>query len=173
MAASVPKIFAEASLCVSIHFSSGVANVSQPPATSTWPFLNWSLKAPNDLFIGHKKVAGILLETLSQGDDRRLLIGLGLNAISHPVDIETSTSLVAELPQEAPLLAQDWICFLERLVFEFSFSLQLSFEAMNSTTTRALLVALNQNPQLKEKYISLDENGNLETKSKKISWMEL
>ena len=142
-------------------------------ANSTWPFLNWNLKAPNDLYIGNKKAAGILLETLSQGDDQRLLIGLGLNVISHPAEVETSTSIAEELSKATPLLAQDWICFLERLVFEFSFSLQLSFEPLNSTSAQSLLHALNLHPHLKEKYTGLDAEGNLQTPSRKISWMEL
>lgn len=142
-------------------------------AQSTWPFLNWSLKAPNDLYVGNKKIAGLLLETVTQGSDHRLLIGFGFNAISFPHDIPTATSLVDQLPASAPLLAEDWICFLERLVFEFSFSLQMSYEPMNSTSSLALLTALNQNPLLKEIYLSLDAQGNLHTAGKKISWMEL
>lgn len=142
-------------------------------ASSTWPFLNWNLKAPNDLFIDDKKVAGLLLETISQGNDHRLLIGLGLNVISHPSDIKTAISLAAALPSTAPLLAEDWISFLERLVFEFSFSLQLAFEPLNSTSSKALLHALNLHPHLTEKYLALDANGNLQTASKKISWLEL
>lgn len=142
-------------------------------AVSTWPFLNFNLKAPNDLYINNKKVAGILLETLSQGDDNRLLVGLGFNVITAPRDIPTATSLGTELSEQTPLLAQDWISFLERILFEISFSLQWSFEPMNTTSTQALLVALNKHPLLKEKYLTLDESGNLTTASKKISWLEL
>lgn len=142
-------------------------------ATSTWPFLNFNLKAPNDLYIDDKKVAGILLEILSQGDDHRLLMGLGFNILSPPESVDTASALSSELSEETPLLAQDWISFLERLLFEVSFSLQLSFEAMNSTSTHALLIALNKHPFLKEKYLALDESGNLSTPSKKISWLEL
>lgn len=142
-------------------------------ASSTWPFVNWNLKAPNDLYINDKKVAGLLLETVSQGDDNRLLIGLGFNIISSPGGISTATSLARELSAATPLLAQDWISFLERLLFEFSFSLQMSFEPMNTTSTAALLSALNKHPLLKEKYTALDESGNLSIDNKKISWMEL
>ncbi|AGH96044.1 biotin--[acetyl-CoA-carboxylase] ligase [Pseudobdellovibrio exovorus] len=142
-------------------------------AVATWPFLEWNLKAPNDLYIGNKKVAGLLLESLSQGSDHRLLVGLGLNVISSPENVSTATSLVHELPESVPLLAEDWIAFLERLVFEMSFSLQLAHEAMNSTSTQALLHALNKHPLLKEQYTALDQNGNLSTPSKQISWMEL
>lgn len=142
-------------------------------AQSTWPFLDWNLKAPNDLYIGSKKIAGILIETVSQGSDHRLLIGFGLNVIASPKSVEIATSLVEELDEATPLLAEDWISFLERLLFEFSFALQLSFEPLNSTTTSALLFALNRHPLLKEKYIALDSKGNLSTESRKISWAEL
>jgi BirA family transcriptional regulator, biotin operon repressor / biotin---[acetyl-CoA-carboxylase] ligase len=142
-------------------------------AVSTWPFLNWNLKAPNDLYLDDRKVAGLLLETLSQGEDHRLLIGLGFNVIQSPEDVGTATALVNELDADTPLLAEDWISFLERLVFEFSFSLQLSFEKMNSTSIQALLVALNKHPLLSSPYVSLDGDGNLATASKKISWHEL
>jgi BirA family transcriptional regulator, biotin operon repressor / biotin---[acetyl-CoA-carboxylase] ligase len=142
-------------------------------AQSTWPFLAWSLKAPNDIYLGEKKVAGLLIETLSQGSDHRLLIGFGFNVISSPAEVKTATSLVESLSEATPLLAEDWIAFLERLLFEFSFSLQLSFENMNSTSTASLLVALNKHPLLKEKYESLDPEGNLKTATRNISWTEL
>jgi len=143
-------------------------------ANASWPFLNWNLKAPNDLYINSKKVAGILLETVSQGDDHRLLLGLGINIISSPDFLPTTaTSLAVELSKDAPLLTEDWIAFLERLHFEFSFSLQLSVAPMNTTSTHALLTALNKHPLLKEKYISVDEHGNLATAFKNTSWTEL
>ena len=142
-------------------------------AVSSWPFLDWSLKAPNDLFLGNKKIAGLLIETLSQGSDLRLLVGLGFNVIAHPEEISTATSLVESLPIQSPLLAQDWISFLERLIFEFAISIQLGAEALNTTSTEALMTALNKNPLLKEKYISMDEMANLKTSKKQISWLEL
>lgn len=142
-------------------------------AMATWPFLNWNLKAPNDLYLDDKKVAGLLIETISQGDDHRLLIGLGLNVVSAPAEIETATALAQKLSKNTPLLAQDWISFLERLLFEFSFSIQLSFEPMNTTSTLAILTALNHHPLLIEKYIALDENGNLRTSTQTISWQQL
>lgn len=142
-------------------------------AFTTWPFLDWNLKAPNDLYIGDKKVAGLLIETLTQGQDHRLLIGLGFNTLEYPKDIKTSTSLVHQLSTEAPLLAQDWISFLERLIFEFSVSIPLAFEPLNTTSAAALLSALNKHPLLKEKYESIDEDANMQTATRQISWMEL
>jgi BirA family biotin operon repressor/biotin-[acetyl-CoA-carboxylase] ligase len=142
-------------------------------AVSTWPFLDWNLKAPNDLYLKDKKIAGLLVETVSQGDDHRFLIGLGMNVLSSPKEVPTATSLVRELPAKSPLLAQDWISFLERLIFEFSIALQLSFEPLNSTSRAGLVAALNKHPLLKELYTDLDEDANLKTENRQISWLEL
>ena len=142
-------------------------------AASTWPFLNWNLKAPNDLYIDDKKVAGLLVETVSQGNDFRVLVGLGLNVISHPHSVEKSGSVVEKLPSGCPLLAQDWITFLERLLFEFSIALQLAFEPLNTTTAAALVSALNRHPLLSEKYVAMDSEANLKTAHKSIPWQSL
>ncbi len=62
-------------------------------AMAPWPQLPWSLKAPNDLFLGEKKVAGLLLETVSRGDLHRLIVGLGFNLLDHPQDLPEATHL--------------------------------------------------------------------------------
>ncbi|MBC7420001.1 MAG: biotin synthetase [Bdellovibrio sp.] len=142
-------------------------------AVATWPFIDWNLKAPNDLYISTKKVAGLLIETVSQGADLRLLVGFGFNVFSFPETVTTATSLAHELPEKTPLLAEDWISFLERILFELSFALQRAAEPLNSTTTTALIHSLNLHPHLKEKYISLDASGTLATAKKKILWSEL
>ncbi len=142
-------------------------------ALSTWPFLFWSLKAPNDLLLGTKKTAGILLETVSQGDEHRLLIGLGLNVIQSPSEIITATSIAEELSESTPLLAQDWISFLERMVFEFSIAIQSAYEPLTETAQASILHVLNLNPNITEKIIRVDENANLTTETKTISWLEL
>ncbi len=142
-------------------------------ALATWPFLEWNLKAPNDLYIGEKKVAGLLIENVSQGADLRLLIGFGFNVFAFPEEVALATSIAHELPLETPLLAEDWISFLERLLFEFSFALQLGADPLNSTSTTALIHSLNLHPHLKEKYLALDPSGTLSTAKKKILWSEL
>ncbi len=139
----------------------------------TWPFINFNLKAPNDLYIKDKKVAGLLIETVTQGDDVRLLIGLGLNVLSSPAEIKTSTSLVHELPKGIPLLAQDWISFLERFIFELAIAIQLAAEPLDTTVTASLLYSLNLHPLLNEKYTAIDSEGTLTTVSTKINWLEL
>src|SRR3989338_923214 len=142
-------------------------------ANGTWPFLNFNLKAPNDLYINDKKVGGLLIETVSQGDDIRLLIGLGLNVLSAPSDVPTATCILHQLPKVAPLLAQDWITFLERFLFEVSIAIQMAAEPLDTTTCLTLIHTLNKHPLLTEKYTAMDSEGNLKTATKTINWFEL
>ena len=47
--------------------------------------LDCKIKWPNDLYLGGKKVGGVLLETVSLPGDRiAVIIGVGLNVASHP-----------------------------------------------------------------------------------------
>ena len=141
--------------------------------STTWSFLNWSLKAPNDIYLGDKKVAGILLETLVQGDDVRLVIGIGLNVTSSPEAVDTATSIVEALPPSVPLLGQDWMTFLDRLLLELTDAVSKAEEKLSRTDCLSLLVALNKLPLLKEKYTGMTADGSLHIGDKKINWTEL
>lgn len=140
---------------------------------TTWPFLAWNLKAPNDIYIGDKKVAGILLETLQQGGDVRLIVGLGLNVTSSPEEIETATSLVEALPRGVPLLGQDYMAFLDRLLFEMTDAVSHAEEPLSPTDQQSLLMALNLHPLLNEKYTGMEQDGSLLIGEKKINWSQL
>lgn len=140
---------------------------------STWPFLAWNLKAPNDLYIRDKKVAGLLIENIVQGDETRVIIGLGFNVLSKPAEVENSTSLVKALTAKAPLLGEDWIGFLDRWFLELTDALLTASEPLSTTLQHSLVFALNRHPLLPEKYTHVDESGNLKTASKKIAWSEL
>jgi len=141
--------------------------------STTWPFLAWNLKAPNDIYIGDKKVAGILLENVVQGQDVRFIIGLGFNITSSPENLETATSLLESLPAGAPLLGQDYMAFLDRLLFELTDAVSHCDEPLSTTDQLSLLTALNQHPLLKEKYTAVEADGSLLIGEKKISWTSL
>lgn len=140
---------------------------------TTWPFLAWNLKAPNDIYIADKKVAGILLENVAQGDEVRLVIGLGLNVTASPENIDTATSIVESLPFGAPLLGQDYMAFLDRLLFELTDAVSHADEPLSSTDQLALLTALNQHPLLETKYTGMMADGSLLIGDKKINWSTL
>lgn len=141
--------------------------------SSTWPFLAWSLKAPNDIYIGDRKVAGILLETLVQGEDVRLIVGLGFNVMSAPESVETATCLLECLPPGAPLLGQDFMAFLDRLLFEITDAVSHADLELTATDQLSLLQALNQSPLLEEAYTGMSADGSLWVGDKKINWMSL
>lgn len=76
-----------------------------------WPELQWKLKLPNDLLLFELKVAGILLESVSQGAQNRLLFGLGFNALDFPPSEDfLATSLQSHLRR--PLEPVQWKEFL-------------------------------------------------------------
>jgi BirA family biotin operon repressor/biotin-[acetyl-CoA-carboxylase] ligase len=141
--------------------------------SATWPFLDWNLKAPNDIYIRGKKIAGILLESVMQGDELRLIIGIGINITAAPQSVNNATSLIAELPPGVPLLGQDYLAFLDRLLFEITEAITYVDSQLSPTERLALLKILNQHPLLKEKYTDLEPNGSLIMGEKKISWMNL
>lgn len=141
--------------------------------STTWPFLPWNLKAPNDIYIGDKKVAGLLLESLIQGDDVRLIIGFGFNVTSSPAEYDTATSLLESLPPGAPLLGQDYLSFLDRLLFELTDAVSHCEEPLSPTDQLSLLTALNQHPLLEEKYSGMEADGSLLVGDRQINWSAL
>jgi BirA family biotin operon repressor/biotin-[acetyl-CoA-carboxylase] ligase len=80
-----------------------------------WPNLAWRVKAPNDLYLDNKKVAGILLESVSQGPQHRLLFGLGFNVLAAPQDPSFLATSLQQLLSH-PIQQQDWQLFLDALL---------------------------------------------------------
>lgn len=142
-------------------------------AHSVWPFLEWSLKAPNDLYVGDKKVAGLLLETVTQGDEIRLVVGLGFNVLAAPADLPTATSLVLALPHEVPLLGEDWIAFLEHWFFSLTDAVTRAPGPLSTTERESLKWALNLKPDLEDKYTAVRGDGSLEIGKDIVPWMEI
>ncbi len=142
-------------------------------ASATWPFLPWSLKAPNDLYLGENKVAGLLLETITQGNDVRFIIGLGVNITASSEKIETATSLVENLPKGLPFLGEDYIGFLDRLLFEFSLVIEKQGDALNETEGASLVHALNLRMGETETYTSVAADGTIKSDLRTILWSSL
>lgn len=142
-------------------------------AAATWPFLPWGLKAPNDLYLGELKIAGLLLENISQGADVRLIIGLGMNITAHAEKIVTATSLVENLPKGVPLQGEDYIAFLDRLLFEFSLVIEKQQESLTQTEGASLVHALNLRLGATETYTSVAADGTITSNLRTIPWSSL
>ena len=57
------------------------------------PDLNLKIKWPNDLYLGEKKLGGILVETsILKGKVNYFLFGVGINVVSNPKDLSYPTT---------------------------------------------------------------------------------
>ncbi len=96
--------------------------------------LDFSLKAPNDIYLGKSKLGGILLESVSQGDQHSLILGLGLNVFSHP-SVDQSDCLTNFMNGES-LEENQWEQFLSLLV---SFSSQAASASQENTISQTII----------------------------------
>lgn len=136
---------------------------------NTFPDMPLSLKAPNDIYLQDKKLAGILIESLAQGDQYFLVVGLGLNVWKSALGISSSISLAEHTwPNQ-----EQWWRFLD-LFFKQSFAC-VNSEAHNLSPEQRekLRQALNLFPFLKEPYLDVCPDGSLIQRSQKIDWSSL
>lgn len=153
-------------------FSALVGLALYEACATTWPTLEFNIKAPNDLFIGAQKTAGILIETIDSGREKRTVIGVGLNAAVAPQGMATATSLAAHL--DRPVERGEWSAFLDAWLLNLKDAVA---HGMNTELTPdhclRLARALNLHPLLKEPILKVDEFGQLHSASRVIHWHEL
>ena len=103
-----------------------VAGVALVRAINDFSQAQAFLKWPNDIFLNHKKVAGILTESYQGGDHTGVILGIGIN-VNHsrfPVSLQhIATSLAMEnggLVERPPLISsllnhldREYRCFLD------------------------------------------------------------
>lgn len=172
-------------------FSSWVFFQSRPPqpiltpllgetlfasASTTWPGLNWSLKAPNDLYLEQLKIAGLLVENQIWGSQTKIVIGLGFNVLASPQLVTESPRLGAThlLQKTNHYDALTWHSFLSQLFVGFEQCLGESQKQKLSETKRLkILKALQQHPVLEKRVTGLTASGDLEVDDHLISWMDL
>ncbi len=138
---------------------------------ASFPWLDLSLKAPNDIYLKDKKIAGILLESVPHSQTHRLIVGFGLNVFSSPSQIDTAGSLTQSLGMS--LTEQTWIHLLDRLLLEISLAISQTAQILNDNQCLSLKTALNRFPLQKNNYEKIDPDGSLWTTEGKINWSEL
>lgn len=112
-------------------------------------------------------MAGLLVETVSQGSNHRLVIGLGMNVLNHPRAIANATHFAPSQVNES-----EWYQFLDVLFGQFNAALSEVILPHLKTESRGhLLKALNAFPLKSEPYLDVTPLGDLVTKTKTISWM--
>ncbi len=73
-----------------------------------WPALPWALKAPNDIYIGDSKWAGILIEVTQMESFVCAYIGVGANIFSTPKNIDQKTTALTD---HTPFDEHTWLAF--------------------------------------------------------------
>lgn len=140
-------------------------------ASAVWPTLEWSLKAPNDLYLGEYKIGGLLVETISQGSFHRLLVGLGMNILNHPRTIPNATHLSAQNSAHG-VGEEEWYQFLDVLLGQFKIALgDVQLPYLNREVRTSLLKGLNAHHGKKEVFVEVEANGDLVTSSGIIPWL--
>ena len=166
-------------------FSSWVFNLHLPPQPilaplvglalykaldKTWGSL-FSLKAPNDIYLGDKKLAGILIENIQSGPGRhRLIIGIGLNVFSKP-DLPTAICLADSI--EASVIESRWSEFLMELFSNLKQCALNSTSSLSLNDRQAILAALNRFPHLSDAFLEVQADGSLKSESRFINWSDL
>ena len=79
--------------------------------TTLWPSLEVEFKSPNDILLKGKKVAGLLLEMIEQPPLQATILGLGMNVVSHPANVNAG-HLREHL---STLSSEEWTDFLDVL----------------------------------------------------------
>ena len=139
-----------------------------------WSPLEWSLKAPNDLYLKDKKAAGLLVENIQQGDEHFVGVGLGFNVTAAPQDVGNSTYLTSKLGTGEALNSQKWFQFLDQLQENFKQAIQTSTTSQIPYKKREeLLTALNSNPWKTEIYLEVTNQGDLVSESQTLSWKDI
>ena len=90
-------VYLSAMLLVQQHrdwsgFAYVIAKAVMDDLIQQYPDLNFSLKAPNDIYCSGRKIAGVLVQMYSQGDRHVLICGVGLNVNSVAAVAWTSLS---------------------------------------------------------------------------------
>ena len=143
-------------------------------ARDCWPSLEWSLKAPNDIYISDKKVGGLLMETILQGDRSLLLAGFGLNVLSAPESVPTAGCLTDTNGVGGELEPDRWNQFLTSL---FENLKQASQDCQKQELTQghreSLVEALNFNPVRPGLVLEVSANGDIVMEKQTLHWTEL
>ena len=130
----------------------------------------FSLKAPNDIYLGQKKLAGILVESIAMGSEFTYFIGVGLNALSAS-SLRESTALSDHF--SASMITTKWSLFFNRLISEFGQAFDQAKRASLSASSREQLVnALNKLPG-SEPVVEISEAGDLVYKAHSVPWRSL
>ena len=141
-------------------------------AAAAWPDLSFGLKAPNDLYLAGQKIAGLLVETVSNGARYRLIVGLGLNVGAHPREVTTATSVRDGLGRAAG--EAEWFTFLDEWTGGLARLLpEITRPKLTPTACERLRDALNANVAKTYVVTEITPHGDLIHDGGRVPWSSL
>ena len=118
-----------------------------------FPKQKFKIKWPNDIYLEDRKLAGILIETIIlKNNIQNLIIGLGLNFVSSPKNLENKTISISYFAKK-----QNPINFFIQLTDEINESLKnlkINIYKQDINISSKILKIL-------EKLIKIKSNGNI------------
>lgn len=136
----------------------------------TFPAGAWSMKAPNDVYLGDKKVAGILIESVAMRELTKTVIGIGINVNQRPEKISTATAI----SQSIAVDDSNWRHFLDGLYGQLIENVRLGLDrSLDLEHREKIRNALNLFPLLDEPILEVDALAQLRTATRRISWTDL
>lgn len=155
-------------------------------AKKTWPTVRWALRAPNDLHVIEKsnpsiakKIAGLLIETVSSGAQAKthVIVGLGFNVAGAPSGTSPfpATHLAAELAFYGQTLNEpDWTRFLQTWIESCETRITAgTAPEMKQTARTGLLAGLVEHPDFRD-INEVKPDGSLVFKDgRTVRWTEL
>ncbi len=142
-------------------------------ARSAFQDVAFSLKAPNDLYVGSEKIAGLLIETVMMGDAVTCVIGLGFNSGDAPAPLAAQAAGLSQYLRQDVIEAK-WPLFLTALSQGFVVALdQARNQELRKEAREELLAALNLFALAKESVLDVGPLGQIQTASRLIDWHEL
>ena len=128
------------------------------------------LKWPNDLYVGRRKLAGVLAEARTQGDDAYLAVGIGINLLGRASEVGVpNATTVEEETGRAPSVTVVVQALLDRLDRELArphWAREVEeWERVSLHRPGDRMRVLREGKELTGQYVGLDPAGFLRLKT--------
>jgi BirA family biotin operon repressor/biotin-[acetyl-CoA-carboxylase] ligase len=132
--------------------------------------LEAELKWPNDLYVGRRKIAGVLAEARTQGDETYLAVGIGVNLLgcASEVGVPNATSVEEETGRApvVPVVVQALVDRLDRELARPHWAREVEeWERVSLHRPGDRMRVLREGKELTGQYVGLDPCGFLRLKT--------
>ncbi len=139
--------------------------------------LKLSLKAPNDIYLADRKLAGLLVEATTQAEEHFIHVGLGMNVFATPLEHAQTATCLNTFLGGSLLTPEAWQEFIENFgtsLMHLEKRVQGKTDEWLKKISPRLINALNKNPAYTENPVTaIDPDGSLVLERGKINWKDL